>query len=155
MSLFEKDYQNQPNTIFMLFIYVETWIQGLTQTLMSSGPQDHQLRGSGGSTILLAFLTTTTTLVNLQTKFLDINYVWLKSISHKRWHKVQGRWSISTSRIHVSHDYEQVFCSAKMVRAVVFHILFLVSGEYCLHFWGILQFLLGLDILGVHRTTGY
>ena len=41
-------------------------IQGLTQTFMSSGPQDHQLRGSGGPTIFLVVLTTTT-LVNLAT----------------------------------------------------------------------------------------
>ena len=33
--------------------------QGLTQTFMSSGPQDHQLRGSGGPTIFLVVLTTT------------------------------------------------------------------------------------------------
>ena len=41
--------------------------QGLTQTFMSSGPWDHQLRGSGGPTIFLVVLTTTnvTTLVNL------------------------------------------------------------------------------------------
>ena len=42
--------------------------QGLTQTFMSSGPQDHQLRGSGGPTIFLVVLTTTnvTALVNLE-----------------------------------------------------------------------------------------
>ena len=33
--------------------------QGLTQTFMSSGPQDHQLRRSGGPTIFLVVLTTT------------------------------------------------------------------------------------------------
>ena len=32
---------------------------GLTQIFMSSGPQDHQLRGSGGPTIFLVVLTTT------------------------------------------------------------------------------------------------
>ena len=32
--------------------------QGLTQTFLSSGPQDHQLRGSGGLTIFLVVLTT-------------------------------------------------------------------------------------------------
>ena len=42
--------------------------QGLTQTFMSSGPQDHQLRGSSGPTIFLVVLTTTT-LVNLETIF--------------------------------------------------------------------------------------
>ena len=43
-------------------------IQGLTQTFMSSGPQDHQLRGSGGPTIFLVVLTTTNviTLGNLE-----------------------------------------------------------------------------------------
>ena len=42
--------------------------QGLTQNFMSSGPQDHQLRGSGGPTIFLVVLTTTnvTTLENLE-----------------------------------------------------------------------------------------
>ena len=42
--------------------------QGSTQTFMSSGPQDHQLRGSGGSTIFLVVLTTTNviTLGNLE-----------------------------------------------------------------------------------------
>ena len=35
------------------------YVQGLTQTFMSSGPKDHQLRGSGGPTILLVVLTTT------------------------------------------------------------------------------------------------
>ena len=34
-------------------------MQGLTQTFMSSGPQDHQLRRSGGPTIFLVVLTTT------------------------------------------------------------------------------------------------
>ena len=43
-------------------------LQGLTQTFMSSGPQDHQLRGSGGPTIFLVVLTMTT-LVNLETIF--------------------------------------------------------------------------------------
>ena len=33
--------------------------QGLTQTFMSSGPQDYQLRRSGGPTIFLVVLTTT------------------------------------------------------------------------------------------------
>ena len=28
--------------------------QGLTQTFMRSGPQDHQLRGSGGPTIFFS-----------------------------------------------------------------------------------------------------
>ena len=42
--------------------------QGLTQTFMSSGPQDHQLRGSGGPTIFSVVLTTTNviTLGNLE-----------------------------------------------------------------------------------------
>ena len=42
--------------------------QGLTQTFMSSGQQDHQLRGPGGPTIFLVVLTTTnvTALVNLE-----------------------------------------------------------------------------------------
>ena len=31
--------------------YVPYLYQGLTQTFMSSGPQDHQLRGSGDPTI--------------------------------------------------------------------------------------------------------
>ena len=46
-------------------------IQGLTQTFMSSGPQDHQLRGSGGPTIFLVVLTTTNviTLGNLEPIF--------------------------------------------------------------------------------------
>ena len=45
--------------------------QGLTQTFMSSGPQDHQLRGSGGPTIFLVVLTTTNviTLGNLEPFF--------------------------------------------------------------------------------------
>ena len=51
-----------------------TWeyTQGLTQTFMSSGPQDHQLRGSGGPTIFLVVLTTTNviTLGNLEPIFL-------------------------------------------------------------------------------------
>ena len=29
-------------------------VQGSTQTFMSSGPQDHQLRGSGGPTIFFS-----------------------------------------------------------------------------------------------------
>ena len=37
--------------------------QGLTQTFMSSGPQDHYLRGSGGPTNFLVVLTTTITQV--------------------------------------------------------------------------------------------
>ena len=32
------------------------WDQGLTQTFLSSGPQDHQLRKSGGPTIFLVVL---------------------------------------------------------------------------------------------------
>ena len=46
-------------------------VQGLTQTFMSSGPQDHQLRGSGGPTIFLVVLTTTNviTLGNLKPIF--------------------------------------------------------------------------------------
>ena len=45
--------------------------QGLTQTFMSSGPQDHQLRGSGGPTIFSVVLTTTNVmaLVNLESNF--------------------------------------------------------------------------------------
>ena len=35
--------------------------QGLTQTFMSSGPQAHQLRASGGPTIFLVVLTTNVT----------------------------------------------------------------------------------------------
>ena len=31
-------------------------LQGLTQTFLSSGPQDHQLRESGGPTIFLVVL---------------------------------------------------------------------------------------------------
>ena len=48
--------------------------QGLTQTFMSSGPQDHQLRGSGGPTIFLVVLTTTNvaTLVNLERTFFTL-----------------------------------------------------------------------------------
>ena len=48
--------------------------QGLTQTFMSSGPQDHQLRGSGGPTICLVVLTTTkvTALVNLESNFFTL-----------------------------------------------------------------------------------
>ena len=42
--------------------------QGLTQTFMSSGPQDHQLRESCGPTSFLVVLITTT-LVNLETIF--------------------------------------------------------------------------------------
>ena len=43
-------------------------LQGFTQTFMSSGPQDNQLRGSGGPTIFLVVLTTTnvTTLVYME-----------------------------------------------------------------------------------------
>ena len=45
--------------------------QGLTQTFMSPGPQDHQLRGSGGPIIFLVVLTTTnvTILGNLEANF--------------------------------------------------------------------------------------
>ena len=57
--------------IWSLYEWADNAIQGLTQTFMSSGPQDHQLRGSGGSTIFLVVLTTTnvTALVNLRVKF--------------------------------------------------------------------------------------
>ena len=43
---------------------------------MSSGPQDHQLKGSGGPTIFLVVLTTKTR-VNLETIFFTriINFV--------------------------------------------------------------------------------
>ena len=50
--------------------------QGLTQTFMSSGPQDHQLRESGGPTIFLVILTTTrpnvTILVNVEPTFFTL-----------------------------------------------------------------------------------
>ena len=41
---------------------------------MSSGPQDHQLRGSGGPTIFFVVLTTTnvTTLANLKLNFFTL-----------------------------------------------------------------------------------
>ena len=45
-------------------------MQGLTQTFMSSGPQDHQLRESGGPAIFLVVLKITTTLVNLETNLM-------------------------------------------------------------------------------------
>ena len=49
-------------------------MQGLTQTFMSSGRQDHHLRGSGGPTIFLVVLTTTnvTALVNLESNFFTL-----------------------------------------------------------------------------------
>ena len=52
-------------------------VQGLTQTYMSSGPQDHQLRGSGGPTIFLVVSTPThvTTLVNFFTLALCFHIV--------------------------------------------------------------------------------
>ena len=51
--------------------FTDTKYQGLKQTFMSSGPQDHQLRGSGGPTIFLVVLTTTnvTKLGNLESIF--------------------------------------------------------------------------------------
>ena len=54
------NYHGMPDIIVM---------QGLTQTILSSSPHDHQLRGSGGPTIFLVVLTTTT-LVNLEPNFL-------------------------------------------------------------------------------------
>ena len=54
---------------------LESESQGLTQTFMSSGPQDHQLRGSGGPTIFVVVLTTTnvTTLGNLKPNFFTLS----------------------------------------------------------------------------------
>ena len=58
--------------------------------------------------------------------------------------------------IHDPHDYEHVFCSVKRVReGTVFLVLSSASGDNCLYVWGMLRFGLGLDILVVHRTTGY
>ena len=59
------------NTIYIL---IAVLFQGLTQTFMSSGPQDHKLRGSGGPTIFLVVLTTTNvaTLENLETIFFTL-----------------------------------------------------------------------------------
>ena len=37
-------------------VYISSYSQGLTQTFLSSGPQDHQLRESGGPTIFLVVL---------------------------------------------------------------------------------------------------
>ena len=65
--------------------------QGLTQTFMSSGPQDHQLRGSGCPTIFLVVLTTTnvTTLVIFFTLAMCFHIVnFLKA--QKAWMMIDG-----------------------------------------------------------------
>ena len=116
---------------------------------MSSGPQDHQLRGSGGPTIFLVVLTAPmiTTLGNLEP-----NLFMLAMCFHivdfakpqKAWEEtVQGWWSISMSIIDDPHDYEHVFM-----------VLSSASCDDCLYLWVMLRFWLGLDILEVHRTTG-
>ena len=46
----------KPNICHCYLCNVEVEHQGLTQTFLSSGPQDHQLRESGGPTIFLVVL---------------------------------------------------------------------------------------------------
>ena len=65
-------------TFNVILLIPNMTLQGLTRTFMSSRPQDHQLRGSGGPTMSSVVLTTTT-LVNLEKKYftlmLIINFV--------------------------------------------------------------------------------
>ena len=147
-------------------VYTNTHVQGLTQTFMSSGLQDHQLRKSGGPTIFLVILTTTrpnvTILVNVEPNFFTlamcfhfVNFV----KPQKAWQETaQGWWLMSRSIIHNPHDYEHVFCSLKRVREgrpTMFLVLSPSNDDDCLYFLGRLRFWLGLDILVVHTTTGY
>ena len=58
--------------------------------------------------------------------------------------------------LNVNNSWPQVICSIKRVReGAVFLVLSPASCNDCFYLWGMLPFWLGLDILVVHRTTGY
>ena len=47
---------SEDTDLLILLLHYSRTDQGLTQTFLSSGPQDHQLRESGGPTIFLVVL---------------------------------------------------------------------------------------------------
>ena len=93
--------------------------QGLTQTFMRSGPQDHQLRGSGGPTIFLVVLTTqnVTTLASLEPTFFTL-YVF----SHRLYCKTTKGMTRESLRMMPACDVfsHRLFCKTlKSLRMMI------------------------------------
>ena len=124
--------------------------QGLTQTFMSSGPQDHQLRGSGGPTIFLVVLKTTNvaTLGNLKPNFFTLVFLCFHERHDVRQFKMMIHINVNNS--WPSWLRANVLSSQKGERG------YSVSGIITSELWRLfisLGHVTILDILVVHRTT--